>query len=150
MIYEGVTILNPPPGVTPPMMVWMIAVIAGILAYVMPKSIRLGQGIRDIQTKVTDVCNDVTHLKQTAIEAALRTQKLEDAIVAIRESSQRSDERFAALSLKLDPMPRLVTMMEALTEAAKAIVPRTEVDNRLRATEERLARVELDMRDRRQ
>ncbi len=114
----------------------------------------LTNGIRGIKAhtvldlKVRDACNAIADLKTHHQANDSRLARVEDAIVGIRESSQRRDEQFAAITVKLDQLPRLTALLEGLSQSAQAIVPRSEVDSRLQAAEARLVLLERDVRDR--
>ena len=138
-------------GLTPGMTVStaLYAMLIPVVGWLVTNGIRTLKAFTMVDAKVRDNCLAITALEKSHATVDSRVVKVEEAIHAIRESSQRKDEQFAAITAKLDQLPALATMLQVLTSSAPAIVPRTEVESRRRAAETRLEMLEKDVREKR-
>ncbi len=131
----------------PALLYFMLTVIIlPVLGWLINNGIKMLKNYTDIEGKVKDNCRDLETLKDNRHVSEARLSKVEDAIQEIRSAAQRTDEQFRSIASKLDQLPRLMALLESLSSAANTIVPRTEVDSRLRAAEDRLALLESDVR----
>ncbi len=113
----------------------LYAVLIPVVGWLVKNGISTMAKFNRIESKVTDNCKAIEHLEGETAKSDGRLGKVEEAIQVFRESSQRKDEQFATITMKLDKIPELTTMMQFLTASAASIVPRPEVDARLRAIE---------------
>ena len=89
-----------------------------------------------------DLSKDVEQLKTARTDHDVRILKIEDAIVAIRESDQRAEVLFTEIKSSLTQLTRISTLVEGLSTASGLMVPRPEVEARLRSAEERIRTLE--------
>ena len=144
MILEGSVIT---PGMTVSTALGII--VLPVIGWLVTNGIKLLKSYTMIDAKVRDNCDSIKSLEKSHATTDARITKVEEAIHAIKDAAQRKDEQFLLITTKLDQLPALATMMNVLTQSATSIVPRSEVENRMKAAEERLGMLERDVRDRR-
>ena len=117
-------------------------VVISVCGYLWMNGTKLLKKFNRIDLRVKDVCKDVDALKDQCKTADNRLIKIEDAISDIRSAAQRSDEQFKIITVKLETLIVGQAKLEETTKATAAIVPRQEVEARLKAHEDRLQAVE--------
>ena len=113
----------------------LYGVMATVIGWTVTNGIKMIAKYTRLEGKVVDNCKAIEHLEASTAKSDGRLTKVEEAIQVFRESSQRKDEQFATITMKLDKIPELATMMQFLTTSSQSIVPRPEVDARLRTLE---------------
>ncbi len=144
IMLEGVALT---PGMT--VSTALYALLIPVVGWLVTNGVKTLKAFTMIDAKVRDNCESIKSLEKSHATTDARIAKLDEAIHTIKDAAQRKDEQFLLITTKLDQLPALATMMNVLTQSAQAIVPRTEVESRMRAAEGRLEMLEHDVRDRR-
>ena len=95
-----------------------------------------------VELKLHDAAKDIEQLKAARTDHDSRIIKVEDAIMAIREAGKRADAMFGEIKESLTQLTRISTLVEGLSAAYTQMLPRPEVEARLRAAEERIKSLE--------
>ena len=101
-----------------------------------------------MESQFNEVRQDVETLKESDKQTGDRLIPLEEAISDIAALRERTDAQLSEIKTDLKQLPRIVTLLEQYGQTLSVIVPRNEVESRLRATEDRLRMVEQDIRNR--
>lgn len=123
-------------------------VLVPSVAWLMRSGARLVKRVNQLDMRLRDRLKDLDRLSESHESSVVRMTKVEEAILAIQAQLARNDVQFSQIMLKLDQLPRVVALIENYSHALESIVPRNEVEARLRSAEERLRIVENDVRER--
>lgn len=118
-------------------------VVAPLVAWLVKSGRKVARKITVQGVRLNAMENQVNRLQNISDAAEPRLARLETAICNIERAAEASKDQHAAVMQELKQLPRLATMLELYSTAIAAIVPRNEVDSRVKAVEDRLTRVEL-------
>ena len=121
-------------------------IVAPVVGWLVRRGSQLVKQVRDLEMRERTRSGELEALKDFHNDSSTRLVRLEDAIVQINKAMERSDQQFHTIMTKLEELPRVTALMESLSITLQAVVPRNEVESRLRATEDRLRMVEQDIR----
>jgi len=113
-----------------------------VCGWLIKTAVKLLRQQTTIELKLNDACKDIEQLKTARTDHDSRIIKVEDAIMAIREAGKRADVMFAEIKTSLTQLTRISTLVEGLAAASMQMVPRPEVEARLKAAEERIKSLE--------
>jgi predicted nuclease with TOPRIM domain len=140
--------MTPPSDITPLGVISLSisTVIAPFVAWLVRGGSRLIKRTTRMEVRFDERMKDLDALMEASKGTDARLIRVEDAIVDIRSASQRMDEQYAAIMGELKVLARVATLIDSLTLTVSQIVPRNEVEARLKSTEARLSLVETDIR----
>ncbi len=128
---------------------WFTPIVGTISMSGIPFLWKLSGDLRDLKRDIAgnhkvgeENSHAISVLEKSHAGVDAQLAKIQEAIVAIRESTNRRDEQFTAITMKLDQLPALATMLQVLTTSAASIVPRPEVDKTFHSLEARIANLE--------
>jgi chromosome segregation ATPase len=125
------------------------AIIAPIVGWLVKAGLDSSNRLTTLELSTRTYREEFDVFKTQHQENPIRLTKVEDAIVGIHAAMERSDKRFETIMERLDQLPRLAALLDNYQQLFQMMVPRNEVDNRVRSIEDRLKQVESDVRDRR-
>jgi hypothetical protein len=119
------------------------SLIAPVVGWLAKSGLSLSKAHTELDATVKAHLDDYDAFKLQHRDNPTRLTKVEDAIVGIQAAMERNDKQFSAIMDKLEAIPRLTTLMEQYS----TLVPRPEMEARMRAAEDRLRQVESDVRE---
>ncbi len=122
-------------------------VIAPTVGWMVRTGSRMAKQLDTIEARFDERMKDLDHLQHEAKGTDVRLIKVEDAIVDMRSASQRADEQYARIMQELKTLTRVDTLIDQILLAVGQIVPRAEIESRLRANEDKIERVDRDVRE---
>ncbi|MFC6644130.1 hypothetical protein ACFQBQ_00695 [Granulicella cerasi] len=95
-----------------------------------------------LELKFRDNLKDVDKLLTTQELSGTRLTKVEEAVINLEKLSERNNSQFALIMQKLEQLPRCIALLESYSNSIEHMVPRLEVEARLKNTEERIRSLE--------
>ena len=121
-------------------------ILVPLVTWVVRNGTQLLKRVTLVEERQKERSREVEELITAGRLSDKRLTRVEDAIVEMRASAQKVDESFALIMVELKQLPRLTAMVETFAEGMRQIVPRSEVEFRMRAAEDRIRLVESDIR----
>jgi uncharacterized coiled-coil protein SlyX len=125
----------------------VVSILGPIVGWIAKSGLDLSRRQTELEQNVATQADDLKAYKNSLAETPTRLTKVEDAIVRIDASMAKNESQFAAIMAKLESVSRLTAMMDMYTSMIQGVVPRAEVEARVKSVEDRLRQVESDVRE---